>query len=47
MAPPAEVVQCVSGVSLMHFRDAVAKLFGREVIVRGAARLAPEERAQL
>jgi hypothetical protein len=45
--PPAEVAQSVSGLSMIAFRDAVAKLFGSEVVERGLLRLLPEERIEL
>jgi hypothetical protein len=48
MPPPVtEVVQSVSGLSMMNFKEAVGRLFGPLVVERGLARLAPTEREQL
>jgi hypothetical protein len=42
-----QVVQCCSGVTMVNYRDAVAKLYGPDVVSRGLARLAPDARFQL
>jgi hypothetical protein len=42
-----EVVQSVSAVSMMHFKDAVETLFGANVVRGGLERMAPARRQHL
>ena len=43
----SEVVQSVSGLSMMNFRDAVSRQFGPSLAARGLERLDPTKRQQL